>query len=336
MNSAFVSFRYRAILLVALLAAPLLHASKESPVIGLSLDSLRDPRWQRDRDVFVHTAELLGAKVLVYGAESNDERQVRDIQSMVERHVDVIVVIPHNASALGAAIKSANDAHIPIISYDRLILNANIDYYLSFDNVKVGELQASYVVSRLPASRTARIVRIHGAPTDNNAKLFKQGQDNILLPLIKAGRIEVVYEDWSADWKAEAAKAIMLTAISRQGLGLDAVIAANDTVAGGAIEAIADKGGAKNGILVTGQDADIAACVRIKSGSQAMTVYKPLSKLAVLAAHVAIDLARGTLPTVTSSIDNGSKAVPSVFEAVTAVDRDNIDATVVADGFHRH
>src|SRR3954465_4629213 len=154
-------------------------ASKEKPVIGLSLDTLKEERWQRDRDTFVAEAAKLGATVIVQSANSDDTRQVRDVESLISRGVDALVIVPHNGSAMTRAVKSANEAKIPVISYDRLILNANVDYYLSFDNVKVGEAQASYLASHLPSGRVARIVRIYGAPTDNNAKLFKQGQDNI-------------------------------------------------------------------------------------------------------------------------------------------------------------
>ncbi|HEY1111279.1 MAG TPA: substrate-binding domain-containing protein, partial [Opitutaceae bacterium] len=192
-------------------------ASKEKPVIGLSLDTLKEERWQRDRDTFIAEAERLGATVIVQSANSDDTRQVRDIESLISRKVDVLVVVPHNGAALSRAVKSANDEKIPVIAYDRLILNSNIAYYLTFDNVKVGEVQATYAVERLPKDRPARIVRIYGAPTDNNAKLFKQGQDNVILPLVKAGKIEVVHEDWAKDWKPEEAKKIMNAALTRAG-----------------------------------------------------------------------------------------------------------------------
>ncbi len=216
--------------------------------------------------------EKLGAKVIVQSANSDDTRQVRDVESLISRGVDVLVIVPHNGSAMTRAVKSANQAKIPVISYDRLILNADVDYYLSFDNVKVGQTQASYLVQHLPKDRPARIVRIYGAPTDNNAKLFKQGQDEILDPLIKSG--------------------------------------------------------------VTGQDAYLAACQRILRGTQSMTVYKPLKNLATNAARVAFAVARGEKPPTTSTTDNGLKKVPSIFENVIAVDKDNLESTVIADGFH--
>ncbi len=310
-------------------------ASKDKPVIGLSLDTLKEERWQHDRDIFLAEAKRLGAAdVVVLSANSDDTAQVRDVESLISKGVDVIVVVPHNGEALGRAIKDANDAKIPVIAYDRLIMKANIDYYLTFDNVKVGEEQAKYAVAHLPAGRKARVVRIYGAPTDNNAKLFKQGQDNILDPLVKAGKIEIVHEDWAADWKPENGKKIMNAAITKAGSNIDIVVASNDGTAGGAIQALTEEKIAGK-VLVTGQDADLAACQRIMRGTQSMTIYKPLKNLATLAAKVAVDVAKGNKPTSTDTIDNGTKKVPSIFEKVIAVDKDNMMATVVADGFQK-
>ncbi|MBI5771593.1 MAG: substrate-binding domain-containing protein [Verrucomicrobia bacterium] len=309
-------------------------ASKEKPVIGLSLDTLKEERWQRDRDTFTAEAQKLGATVIVQSANSDDTRQVRDVESLISRGVDVLVIVPHNGEAMTRAVKSANDAKIPVIAYDRLIKNCAIDYYLSFDNVKVGEAQGSYAASRLPSDRKARLVRIYGAPTDNNAKMFKQGQDNILGPLIKAGKVEVLHEDWALDWKPENGKKIMNAAITKAGRTIDAVVVSNDGTAGGAIQALLEEGLAGK-VLVTGQDADLAACQRIQRGTQAMTVYKPLKNLATLAARVAVDVAKGNKPAATSTLDNGVKKVPSIFEKVISVDRDNLMSTVVADGFHK-
>ena len=148
--------KFRFLVLLLSLAAPL-FASREKPVIGLSLDTLKEERWQRDRDTFIDEAKKLGATVIVQSANSDDTRQVRDVESLISRHVDVLVIVPHNGAAMTRAVKSANDAKIPVIAYDRLILNANIDYYLTFDNVKVGEAQGSYAAARLPKDRTARI-----------------------------------------------------------------------------------------------------------------------------------------------------------------------------------
>ena len=309
-------------------------ASKDKPVIGLSLDTLKEERWQHDRDTFIAAAEKLGATVIVQSANSDDTRQVRDVESLISRNVDVLVIVPHNGDAMTRAVKSANEAKIPVIAYDRLIKNCAIDYYLSFDNVKVGEAQGAYAAAHVPKDRPAKIVRIYGAPTDNNAKMFKQGQDNILEPLIKAGKITVLHEDWALDWKPENGKKIMNAAITKSGRGIDMVVVSNDGTAGGAIQALLEEGLAGK-VLVTGQDADLAACQRIMRGTQSMTVYKSLKSLATLAAGVAVDVAKGKKPAATSTIDNGAKQVPAILEKVASVDKDNMAATVIVDGYHK-
>ena len=322
------------LLTLLLLGASTALASREKPVIGLSLDTLKEERWQRDRDTFIAAAQKLGATVIVQSANSDDTRQIRDVESLLSRKVDVLVIVPHDGAAMARAVKSAREAKVPVIAYDRLILNCPLDYYLSFDNVKVGEAQAAYVAERLPKDRPARVVRIYGAPTDHNAKLFKQGQDKILAPLIQAGRVQVVHEDYALDWKPENAKKIMNAAVTKAGKAIDVVIASNDGTAGGAIQALQEDGLAGK-VLVTGQDADLAACQRILRGTQAMTIYKPLKNLAELAARVAVGVARGEPPDTTATTDNGFRAVPTIMERIITVDRANLQATVVADGFHR-
>ena len=322
------------LLALLLLGASAVFASREKPVIGLSLDTLKEERWQRDRDTFIAAAQKLGATVIVQSANSDDTRQIRDVESLLSRKVDVLVIVPHDGAAMARAVKSAREAKVPVIAYDRLILNCHLDYYLSFDNVKVGEAQAAYVAERLPKDRPARVVRIYGAPTDHNAKLFKQGQDKILAPLIQAGRVQVVHEDYALDWKPENAKKIMNAAVTKAGKAIDVVIASNDGTAGGAIQALQEDGLAGK-VLVTGQDADLAACQRILRGTQAMTIYKPLKNLAELAARVAVGGARGEPPATTATTDNGFRAVPTIMERIISVDRSNLQATVVADGFHR-
>ncbi len=310
--------------------------SDDALVIGLSMDTLKEARWQKDRDLFVGRAEELGATVLVQSANSDDTRQIQDVKSLLANGVDVLVIIPHDGLAMAEGVRLAREAGVPVIAYDRLIRDCDLDLYLSFDNVRVGEMQARYLVDQLGGegrSGAARIVRIYGAPTDNNARLFKQGQDNVLEPLVARGDVEVVHEDWAADWSPGEAKKIMNAAITNQGTGFDAVLASNDGTAGGAIQALKEAALAGK-VLVTGQDADLVACQRILAGTQSMTVYKPVDRLARRAAELAVDLALGRPVVANGAVDNGQKEVPAVLLDTVAVTRDNLMDTVVADGFH--
>lgn len=308
------------------------------PLLGLSMDTLKEARWQADRDMFVARAEALGADVLVQSANSDDAVQIADVQALISRGVDVLVIIPHDGDAMAEAVRLAHAAEVPVVAYDRLIKNAALDLYLSFDNERVGELQARYLVDTLsprPGS-PVRIVRIYGSPNDHNARLVKDGQDRLIAPLVASGAVEVVFEDWADEWRPENAKRIVNAAITRHGRdGFTAVLASNDGTAGGAIQALLEEGLA-GAVLVTGQDADRVACQRIARGTQAMTIYKPLRRLAQGAAEVAVLFARGKPVIATASLPNGAIDVPSVLYDVVTVTRENLAESVVADGFHSH
>ncbi len=247
------------------------------PLIGLSLGTLQEERWQRDRDRFVARAEELGARVIVQSGNSETARQLQDIESLLSRGVQVLVVVAHDPTAMGRAVDAAHAAGVPVVCYDRLITGCDVNLYLSFDNVRVGRIQAEYLVRRLGGK--GRIVRVHGPKTDQTGLLFKQGQDEVLAPLIARGDIVVVHEDYAAGWKPAEAKRIVNAAITARGPAFDAVLATNDGTAGGAIQALIEEGLAGK-VLVTGQDADLAACQRIVRGTQTMSVYKPLARLA--------------------------------------------------------
>jgi len=300
-------------------------------LIGLSLGTLQEERWQRDRERFVKRAEELGALVLVQSGNSDTARQTQDIESLLSRGVDILVVVAHDPTAMKRPVDAARAMNVPVICYDRLITGCDVDLYMSFDNVRVGRLQAQYLVDRLGGK--GRIVRVHGPKTDQTGLLFKKGQDEVLAPLIAAGKIEVVHEDYAAGWRPENAKRIVNAAITAVGPRIDAILTTNDGTAGGAIQALLEEGLAGK-VLVTGQDADLAACQRIRRGIQTMSVYKPLGKLADRAAEVAVDLARRRIVVAGGAVNNGVRDVPALLEEVVVVDRANLDDTVIKDGFH--
>jgi D-xylose transport system substrate-binding protein len=302
-------------------------------LIGISMDTLKESRWQKDRDLFLEAAKKLGAKVLIQSANSDDTRQMQDVQALLSNRVDVLLIVPHNARAMATAVTLAHEAGIPVIAYDRIITDCDLDLYISFNNVKVGEKQAQYLIDHMPKGRKVRIVRIFGAKTDNNAFQFKQGQDNVLKPYLERGQIEIIHEDWAENWKPENAKKITNAAITQHGSNFDAILAANDGTAGGAIQALMEEGLAGK-ILVTGQDAELVACQRIAAGTQAMTIYKPIHKLATTAAELAYKLGKRMPVIARDSTNNGKIDVPSVLLEVITVTKENLKSTVIADGFH--
>lgn len=307
-------------------------------VIGLSMDTLKEARWQADRDLFVQRCKELGAEVEYLSAESNDTQQVKDCEALLTKGVRVLVVIPHDGKAMATAVEAAHKAGTPVIAYDRIINNCDLDLYLTFDNVKVGELQARFLVDHLPTPGKGKIVRVYGAPTDNNAKMFKAGQDNVLKGYIDRGDIQVLHEDWADDWRPDRAKQIVDAAIAKlQGTRFDGILASNDGTAGGAIQALIAAAPESVGkIVVTGQDADLAACQRIVAGTQAMTVYKPVKRLATRAAEIAVAMARGKPIFYGAKVSNGKIDAPAVLEEIVAVTRENMVETVVKDQFQKY
>ncbi|WP_417883729.1 D-xylose ABC transporter substrate-binding protein [Vibrio rumoiensis] len=317
-------------LLGVMLSVGPIQSFAKSVKIGMAIDDLRLERWQKDRDIFVHKAEELGATVYVQSANGNEQTQISQIENMVSRGVDVLVIIPYNGEVLSNVIKDAKRDGIKVLAYDRLINNADIDFYLSFDNEKVGEIQAQAMLDKKP---TGNYFLMGGAPTDNNAKLFRKGQMNILQPKIDSGDIKVVGDQWVDSWLPENALKIMENALTANNNKIDAVVASNDSTAGGAIQAL-DAQGLAGKVAISGQDADLAAVRRIVDGTQTMTVYKSITELANKAAEIAVKLGNDEKVESNASLNNGLKDVPAWLLNPISVDKSNIDATVIADKFH--
>lgn len=299
--------------------------------IGLSMDTLKEERWQRDRDLFVERAKELGADVLVQSADGDDKVQTQQAENLLTQGVNVLVVIPHNGEVAASIVEASHRQNVPVISYDRLIRNSQPDLYISFDNEKVGELQARYLVEHAPKGN---YVLIGGAPTDNNATLFRKGQMNVLTPAIDRGDIKIVADQWARDWLASEALRHTENALTQANNNVVAVVVSNDGTAGGAIQALEEQKLAGK-VLVSGQDADLAALQRIIAGTQSMTVYKPVAQLARRAAEAAVALARHERVDSTSAINNGKVDVPSILLEPLVVDKNNIVDTVIKDGYQK-
>ena len=207
---------------------------------------------------------------------------------------------------------------MPVISYDRLILKADIDMYLSYDNRDVGEQQAQFLRNRAPKGN---YILLGGAPTDHNAKLIREGQMAALEDAVKSGDIKIVADPWIPDWQADAAMELVDAALTKAHNQVVAVVASNDVTAGGAIKAL-EKHGLAGKVLVSGQDANLDAVRRIVSGTQAMTVYKPLRPLAREAAATAVQMAKGEKVEGTSTVDNGMKQVHAILFSPTTIHKD--------------
>ncbi|CAN5409358.1 D-xylose ABC transporter substrate-binding protein [soil metagenome] len=310
--------------------APKIGAAKKIR-IGFAMDALKQERWQKDRDLFLKRAAELDAEVILQTADGSDEVQMKQVESLLTQGIDVLVIVPHNAEVAGAMVEMAQKQNVPVISYDRLAKNCAPDLYISFDNERVGELQAKYLLDHAP---NGNYILIGGAPTDNNSLLLRKGQMTVLQPAIDNRSIKVVADQWAKEWLADEALKHTENALTQNNNDVVAVVASNDGTAGGVIQAlIAQKLGGK--VLVSGQDAEIGALQRIVEGTQTMTVYKPISKLAPAAVEAAITLAKRQKLNTTRTVNNGKIDVPSILIEPITVDKSNIDETVIKDGFQK-
>lgn len=301
--------------------------TEEKIQIGLSFDSFVIERWQRDRDVFVYTAEELGAEVNVQNANGDVEKQISQIEYFIKKGMDVIVIIAVDSRACKEVVKKAKDEGIKIVAYDRLLIDSDVDLYISFDNEKVGSLMAKALKDNIPEG--GNIVTIFGPTTDHNVQLVEQGFREVM----KDAKLNVIYSVNAVNWLAEEAYYAVYEALKIT-TDIDGVFCGNDNLATEAVRALSENRLAGS-VVVTGQDADLAACQRIVEGTQTMTVYKPVDKLAKAAAEYAIKLARGESIDVETTIYDGTQDVPYVKLEPIGVYKDNLDEIIIEGGFQK-
>jgi D-xylose transport system substrate-binding protein len=278
-------------------------------------------------------------EIIYSNANQDANTQLSQAEAALTNGAQVLVLDPVDSAAAAAIADKAKAQGVPVIAYDRLILNSDgVDYYISFDNEEVGKLQAQSLVDKLNAMGVTNpsIVMINGSPTDNNASLFKAGAHSVFDPLVAAGKLTIAKEYDTPDWSPDQAQNEMQQALTALGNKVDGVYCANDGTASGAIAAM--KAAGLNPLPpVTGQDAELAGIQRILAGEQYMTVYKAIKPEAEAAAQLAYDLLTGTaVPadmTNGKTVNNGKIDVKSVLLTPVAVTKDNIKSTVVADGF---
>lgn len=298
----------------------------ESIQIGLSFDSFVIERWQRDRDIFVSTANELGAEVNVQNANGNVEEQIDQIEYLIEKKMDVIAIIATDSDGMNDVVKKAKNAGIKIIAYDRLINNGDVDLYISFDNEEVGKLMAQALVKNVPEDGNVSVVL--GPETDHNVYMVEQGFNKV----ISSSGLNVVYKEYAEGWLAEKAfdavgKTLTITD------DMDGMLCGNDNLASQAIRALSEERLAGD-VCVVGQDADLNACQRIVEGTQTMTVFKSVEQLAKKAAEYAVALGKGETITTNDTFFDGTQEVPYEKLIPVAVTKENLDQVIIEGGFH--
>jgi len=301
----------------------------KKPMIGLSIDSMVIERWHRDVDIIKTRGEELGFQVEVVNAYEDGDKQVDQLRSLIKEGAKALLILPHEKDKLTEVVEEAKKQGIIVIAYDRLITDADVDAYVSFDNVAVGEAIAEAMVEAVPEGN---YVIINGAPSDNNSAMVHQGFFNVLQPRIDSGAIQVIHETWAVNWREEFAYSALARLLQEEEQ-VDAVLCANDLLAEGAISALAEYGLAGD-VPVAGQDANISACQRIVEGKQLMTVYKPLKNLAEGSVELVYSLLEGGTLSNQETINDGSYEVPYVKFDVIPVTVENMRETVIKDFFH--
>ncbi len=309
--------------------------------VGVLLpESDTSARWEtKDHPLLVQqiTADLPGVSIDYSNANGNADTQLQQAEADLTKGDCILVVAPHDSAQAAQIVQAAHKDHVPVIAYDRLIKDPTLDFYVSFDNEKVGELQGTYIANNYQKYVTpghANMVFINGSQDDNNAVLFRQGAHKILDPLITAGTLKSVYETYTPGWTNSTAQTEMEGALTANNNDIQIAYVANDGMAGTVIQALTAQH--LNGkVLVTGQDATAAGIQQILLGNQMMTVYKPIVKEATATAQLVAALSKGTDTSsiATGTTANGSANTPSVLETPVAVDLTNIASTVLADGF---
>lgn len=277
-------------LLLASMAAAMIatDAAAQDLTVCVSWSNFREERWKTDEAAILGALDAAGAKYVSADAQTSATKQLADIEGMITQGCSSLIILAQDSASIGPALNAAEDAGIPVVGYDRMIDDPRA-FYLTFDNVEVGRMQARAVLEAQPKGR---YVMIKGSPVDPNADFLRGGQQEVLQAAIDAGDIEIVGEAYTDDWQPANAQRNMEQILTQTNNGVDAVVASNDGTAGGVVAALSAQGMA--GIPVSGQDGDMAALNRVALGTQTVSVWKDSRELGRTAGEIAVALAQGT------------------------------------------
>jgi D-xylose transport system substrate-binding protein len=329
MNNKFKNISLYIYVVAILFLNPLVMGQQPKAKIGLLLSDLTIERWHNDRDNFVAKSNELGYGALVCNAANNQETQNIQADSLLNLGVKILVVVPVDAYKSSVIVEKAHKNGAKVVAYDRLIMNCDLDAYVSYDNEMVGQTMALYVKIRV---KEGNFAYIGGPKTDRNCYLIRDGIYQILNPSIKANRIKMICDTFANHWTQEASYNIIKELLLKGNIP-DVVFAANDELAKGVIKCLSENGLTEK-VLVTGQDADLEACRNIVNGKQVLTLFKPPRVLADRAVQISSGLL-GDMPFLTiSETFNGKINVPSLILNPVPVDKKNIKTSVVKEGYH--
>ncbi len=307
-------------------AAGVMCAGVMAQTVGVSWSNFQEERWKTDEAAIKAQLDQLGAKYISADAAGSPEKQLADIDSLIAKGANTLIVLAMDKDAILPAINKAAQRKIPVVAYDRLIEAPGV-FYITFDNKEVGRMQARAVFAAKPKGN---YVMIKGSPTDPNADFLRQGQQEVIAAALKSGAIKIVGEEYTEGWRPEVAQKNMEQILTKAGGKVDAVVASNDGTAGGVVAALTAKG--IKGIPVSGQDGDHAALNRVALGSQTVSVWKDARDLGRDAAAAAVALAKGqkVANAVTWSGGERKVALQAQFLKPVAITAQNLDVVVRA------
>ncbi|MFZ5961391.1 D-xylose ABC transporter substrate-binding protein [Thalassococcus sp. BH17M4-6] len=302
--------------------------AQDGVTVGVSWSNFQEERWKTDEAAIKGALDESGAEYVSSDAQSSSAKQLSDVESLIAQGVDALIILAQDTQAIIPAVQAAADAGIPVIAYDRLIEDSRA-FYLTFDNIEVGRMQARAVLEAQP---TGNYVMIKGSPTDPNADFLRGGQQEVLQEAIDAGDITIVGEAYTDGWLPANAQRNMEQILTQTNNEVDAVVASNDGTAGGAVAALTAQG--LDGIPVSGQDGDHAALNRVAQGTQTVSVWKDARELGKSAGMIAVELAGGAAMSDIEGAEEWTSPAGTTmwaeFLEPVPVTKDNLDVVVDA------
>lgn len=299
--------------------------------IGILIHSYENERWSKDKDYLVDNLKQLGAEVMLNVADNDQQKQISQASEMIKNGAQVLIVVPINSDDAGKIVDMAHESGVKVIAYDRLIKGSKLDYFVTANSTHIGALQASYMTTVQPKGKYALIP---GSKYDNNSMKLFLGQMNVLQPFMESGDIQLVYSEFTENWTPEEGRLHANQLLDQSTDSIDAIITGSDAIADGVLQVLIERG-LEGKIKLAGQDAELDNIKAIMSGGQTCDILKPLKEMAKATAELAFAIAMNKPLTMQfTSESNGKSLVKSILIDATVVNKNNIESTVVASGFH--
>jgi D-xylose transport system substrate-binding protein len=296
--------------------------------IGFLIHSLTSSRWQMDVSLIQQRASEQGVKLSMKNADGDENMQLKQAHELLEGGIDVLIVVAANQNTAAGIVREAHKYNVPVISYDRIIKNSDLDYLISFEYEKIGELMIDYVAQKKPKGNC---ILLWGDPSDANARFIKAGHEKALESIQGRGNINIIYKTFVDDWSSENAQKAVTEILDFYPGKIDAVISSNDRMGLGAVAALSANGYEPFDVVITGQDASLEACRSMVAGGMTMSVFKPIKELAYGAVDLAIKVAKGEkIKNITKTVNNGRINVPAILFPPSVVDLSNMNEAIIA------